>query len=112
MPRVVVPVTQTVRAGVKVADEVSGDAVNNHYYNNSGKTLLLARNSNGSATARTVTVVTSSTVDEQAVADRAIVIPAGETWVLGPYDVVNYGAQVSVNVDNAELKLRAVEPGS
>lgn len=95
--------------GAKLNNETAGDAVNGHYVVNSGATKLLIRNSNGAATARTVTFLFSRTVDGQGVTDLAVSIPAGETWVFGPFDRNDYGSQLNIDVDNAELMLRAIE---
>lgn len=108
MPRVVVPVVKAAKAGIALATEVDGDTTNHHYYNNSGKTLLLVRNAN--VAGMDVTVDVTGTVDGQAATDRVVEVPAGATWVFGPYDVQNYGSQVNVNVEHADVKLRCIEP--
>ncbi len=95
------------RTGTKLLDEVNGDPVNNHYVVNTGKTKLLIRNSG--ATPRTVTIRLFRTVDGQSVTSKTKAIPAGETHVFGPYPKNDYGTQLLIDVDNAELKLRAVE---
>lgn len=110
MPRVVVPAVKASKSGINFTTPVTGDATNNHYYNNSGKTLLVAKNTNGASTARTVTILVTGTVDGNPATKAPISIPAGQEWVLGPYDVSNYGSQVSVNVEHAEVTLRALEP--
>lgn len=108
MPRVVVPVVKTSKNGINATTPVTGDAVNNHYYNNSGHTMLLVKNTG--AGARTVTILVTGTVDGNPATKAPISIPAGQEWLIGPYDVNNYGSQVSVNVEHAELTLRAFEP--
>lgn len=108
MSRSAIPVTSSSRAGVALPAETSGDASNNHTVQNDGHTIVLARNSNGGSTARTVTVHVSKTVDGQAVASRATSIAAAATAVIGPWPTSEYGTSVLLDVDNAELKLRAV----
>lgn len=95
--------------GAKLNNETTGVPADGHYVVNSGKTKLLVRNSNGASTARTVTFLFSRTVDGQGVEDLAVAIPAGETWVFGPFDRNDYGSQLNIDVDNAELMLRAIE---
>lgn len=109
MARGAIVPTVSVRPGVKLVDEANGDATNGHYVANNGNTRLHIRNANGASTARTVTIRLAATVDGQVPAWRTQAIPAGETWVFGPYDTTNYGTQILIDVDNAELKIRAVQ---
>ena len=109
MPRVVVTPVVSDRDGEALTAEVNGDPVNNHYVTNTGKTKLLIRNANGAATARTVTIRLFRTVDGQSITSKTKAIPAGETHIFGPYPVNDYGTQLLIDVDNAELKLRAIE---
>jgi hypothetical protein len=51
---------------------------------------------NGSAGASTVTIVTTETKDGLAVADRTVVVGAGETWMFGPFAPHTYGRTVSL----------------
>lgn len=110
MARTQTTVVRSRRSGIALAAEQNGDTANGHYYLNSGKTLLLVRNAN--AGAQNVTIQVQGKVDGQSATDRVISIPAGETHVLGPYDVANYGSQVEVDVAHVDLKLRAIEPGT
>jgi hypothetical protein len=104
----IVPVVSD-RDGTALTPEVNGDPAENHYVQNSGRTKLLIRNSNGAAQARTVTIRLSRTVDGQTVASKTKAIAAGATEVFGPYPQDDYGTQLLIDVDNAELKLRAIE---
>ncbi len=106
MPRVAVPTTTSTSKGALLAAEANGDATNNHYLQNSGRERFIARNSG--AGARTVTLLFNKTVEGQAITSYVKSIPAGESWVFGPFDVENYGTQVSINVEHAEVKLRAI----
>lgn len=107
MPRVSVPVTIISKAGVAPAAETNGDPVNNHTVANDGRTVLLVRNANGAAVARTLTVRLAGTRDGQAITPRTYSIPAAASRYIGPFDTTNYGSSVQVDVDNAELKLSA-----
>lgn len=109
MARALIPTAVATTAGTVLPNEQDGDPVNNHYLQNSGKTKLLVRNSNGAATARTVTLRLYRTVDGQSITSKTKSIAAGATAVFGPFDQTDYGTQVLVDVDNAELKLRAIE---
>lgn len=107
MPRVAVPVTAISRAGATPAAETNGDPVNNHTVANDGRTILLVRNANGAATARTLTVHLTGAVDGQAIEPREYSIPAAASRYLGPWPVSQYGTSMQVDVDNADLKLSA-----
>jgi len=75
MARGVLTVIAADRDGVSVADAALTAAVSDgHSFTNDGQTVLLCQNTNASA--RTVTVVSTQTVDGLAVADLAIVVPA------------------------------------
>ncbi|MDT7847210.1 hypothetical protein [Streptomyces justiciae] len=106
MPRVAVPVTQINRAGVAPGTETNGDATNNHTVANNGRMFLEVRNSS-STVARTVTFRFPTVVDGQAVTPRAVSIPISSTRRFGPFPTGDYGSQLQVDVDNAELKLTA-----
>lgn len=107
MPRVAIPATTGTTSGVNLPAETSGDPVNNHSVTNTGRTQLLVRNSG--AVARTVTFLFARTVDGSTVTNKTKAIPAGETHLFGPFDRNDYGTELLVNADNAELKFRAIE---
>lgn len=107
MPRVAVPVTAISRAGVAPAAETNGDATNNHTVANDGKTIMLVRNANGAATARTLTVRLSGAVDGQGISPKTYSIAAAASRYIGPFPVGSYGSTMQVDVDNADLKLSA-----
>lgn len=88
MPRVEVAPTQTSRAGVAPPAEVTTDPANNHKWNNTGKEIIIARNNGG--TPKNIVFVIPGSVDEQALADRTIQIPAGATRVFGPFPTTTY----------------------
>lgn len=93
--------------GTALPTETNGDATNQHYFNNTGKTKMHARNSG--AGARTVTIYISRTVAGKSVTPIIKSIPAGETHVFGPYDQNDFGTTVNVDVEHAEVKLRTVD---
>jgi hypothetical protein len=105
MPRVDLPLTEITRAGVAPGAEVTADPANDHSFANDGRVFLLARNSG--AGSHTVTIVTPGTVDEQAIADVGIAIPAGASRYIGPFPPSIYGSPVSVDVASNELRLTA-----
>lgn len=108
MARSALTINTISKIGLAVPTETNGDPVNNHLLPNDGtKTFLLARNSNGSATARTLTVRLQGSVDGQAITPKTYSIPAGASRYIGPFDTTRYGSSVEVDVDNAELKLTA-----
>ena len=107
MARAAINNADVVRTGTGVAlpSETTGDPVNNHFVNNDGNVILIARNSNGASTARTVTVRLPGAVDGQTISPRTYSIPAGATRVIGPFPTGSYGTTMQVDVDNAELLL-------
>lgn len=50
---------------------------------NTGRELLVV--TNGDASSKTVTIDYKLTADGQTVTDRVVTVPAGETWVIGPF---------------------------
>lgn len=102
-----ITVTASKPKGTLLAAENDGDATNHHTLANSGKTKLYVRNSG--AGARVVTIAITKQVQGQAVTAITKSVPAGETWVFGPFPVSDFGALVNVDVAHAELKLRGVE---
>jgi hypothetical protein len=107
MPRVAITADVSSRGGTALSAEVNGDPVNFHQITNTGNTKLLIRNSG--AVSRTVTIIFSKTVDGQTVTNRTKAIAAGATEVFGPFSIEEYGTTLLFNVDNAELKIRAIE---
>lgn len=105
MPRVAVNGADVSRAGVTLPTETNGDATNNHFINNDGNVILVARNANGAAVARTLTILLPGAVDGQSITPKTHSIAAGASKVFGPYPTGSYGTTMQVNVDNAELKL-------
>lgn len=93
--------------GALLPAETTGDAVNNHYFRNTGKTRLFVRNSG--AGARAVTIYVSKTVSGQGVEPIVKSLAAGTTEVFGPYTISDFGSTVNVDVAHAELLLRTVD---
>lgn len=109
MVAVNIPVKSATPAGVNLGSMTAGDATNFNSFANSGSTLLIAKNTG--ATPRSADLVTPKTVSGLAVADRTVgPVPAGETWVFGPYDVDTYGSVLTVKPEHAELTFWAIEP--
>lgn len=105
MARTAVPVTSFTRAGALVPTGVPGDATNGHAVEN-GESMGLVVTNTG-ATSHSLTINLSRTVDGQAVSPRVIPIAAGETRAFGPFSPADYGTSLLVDVDHAELTLRA-----
>lgn len=106
MPRVAIAVTSSTRAGVTLT-ATTGDPVNNHTVPNDGRTAVIVENT-GSTVARTVTFRIARKVDGFAVTPRTETVAVGERQLFGPFDVQEYGGQLQVDVDNAELKLTPI----
>lgn len=67
--------------GVKVTFTAAN--VDGHSIPGGGSVRLLV--TNGDASSKTVTIQTPATQGGLAVADQAVVVPAGETWCIGPF---------------------------
>lgn len=79
-------VQQIVRTGLSpslVAADSEGDE-----FANTGREFVHVKN--GDASPHTVTIVTPVTVDDLAVADRDVVVPAGEERMIGPLPTATY----------------------
>lgn len=107
MARATLTVASISRTGVALSAETAGDATNNHTVNNDGDVFLIVRNSNAGSTARTLTIHLPGTVDGQAVASKTYSLAAAATKLIGPFPVSEYGEDLLVDVDHAELKLSA-----
>lgn len=106
MPRVNLPHTNISRTGVAPGAEVNGDPVNFHSTANDGRVFLLIRNA-GVTVSRTATVHLTDVVDGQSLTPKTYSIPQSTSRYIGPFPPGDYGDTLSVDVDNAELKLTA-----
>lgn len=106
MPRVAIPVTAIVRAGLTPPAETNGDATNQHELANNGRVIILARNSG--AGARTITFRVAKIVDGLTAPTRVVSIPAAASRYFGPFPVDDYGVLMQIDVEHAEVKLTAL----
>jgi hypothetical protein len=106
MARGALSIKQASRDGMDMGTATVGDATNGHTVANDGKTGILVKNTG--ATARIVTFKLFKTVDGQAITPRAKSLPAGATYLFGPFPTDHYGAQLDIDVAHAELTLQAV----
>ena len=98
MARTLIPTNTIVRTGIAPA-LTAGDATDNMYFVNDGRTLLYVLNTGG---ASTLTFITPGTVDAQTIGDRdvAIGIDATEGMFIGPFPPSIYNqSDGTVNVD-------------
>lgn len=109
MARNVIPSAAMIRTGVALPAEQSGDSTNGHVLTNSGKSIIIVRNADGS-NPHSVTFVTQGTVDGLDIADRTVSIPASSTRAFGGLSTSVYGRTMAVNVDSSQLKLYSLEP--
>ena len=93
--------------GIILPTPTTGNATDNHYFNNTGRTKVFIKNTGASA--RIATVHVSRTVAGQTPAPITKSIPAGETHVFGPYAINDFGRTVNVDVAHAELTLYSVD---
>jgi len=91
-----------------VACDVAGDD-----FVNAGDEFIHIKNGDGSP--HTVTIVTPATVDGLAVADRDVVVPAGEERMIGPFPAGAYNdenAKVTFTYDAiTSLTIAILKPG-
>lgn len=108
MPRTNLAAVQASRAGTVLPAAVAGDVTNGNSTANDGRIILIAKNTNGTSTARTLTFQTVRSVDGLTNPTRQESIPAGETQVFGPFDPNDYGTTLAYDVSNAEVTLQAI----
>ena len=107
MPRVAItPVTPS-RAGVTAAVAVAGNASDFNTIANDGKTMIIATNTNGSATARTIDFILKRTVDGVTPDRDPVSIAAGASKVFGPFPTNDYGTALDFDVSHAEMTVAA-----
>jgi hypothetical protein len=105
MARTDLTVNDITRAGIVDPTPVAADVANGNSVGNDGRIVLRVKNTNGSATTRTLTVALNVSVDGQAVTARSYPVAAGVTRWIGPFDTSNYGTSIALNGDNAELQI-------
>jgi len=91
--------TLTVQTPLRADNQTEPEACANggDDFVNTGKELLVFKNGSGSQ--MTLTIATQQTVDGEAVADKTIDVPAGETQLFGPWPTSIY------NDSNAKVQL-------
>lgn len=109
MARVAITPAPVTRDGLddSTVTETTGDATNHHSVINRGSMWVEVRNSNGAATARTVTYRLVGGADGQTIAPKTKSIAAGQTFRMGPWPIEAYGGTLLIDVEHADLKLRA-----
>ena len=91
MPRVVIPVTDFVRAGVAPPSQTNADSVNNHYIaTNAGNVVIEVVSSD--AGPQTVTIVSNPalSVDGLTLGNLTVNVSAGATVWCGPFNPRSY----------------------
>ncbi len=103
-----VPIYAAGKAGANVTAEIDGDPVNGHSVPNSGKTMILVRNS--SATPYDFTVTVKGAVAGLTPDPYVVEIGNMASRLFGPYETADFGTSLFVDVENAALKFRVIEP--
>ena len=87
MPRVQIPVTSTVRAGVAQPALTNGDATNDHYITGGADGLTIVEIVSSDGSSQTVEVVPNPamTADGLTVSNEIITVAAGATRMAGPW---------------------------
>lgn len=77
---------------------LSAANVDGHTIDNDGEnTFLLVEN--GDASPHTLTFATPFTIGGVAIAEHAVTVPAGETWIVGPFPVRAFSRTLTVTFD-------------
>ncbi len=105
MARGAITVTSITTTAAALATEQNGDATNQHYIANDGRTFLVARNADGAAP-HTVTIGLLS-VDGQTVTGKTVSVPASSTRQFRLGDPKLYGTRTNIDVDSSQIKLTA-----
>jgi hypothetical protein len=113
MPRVEIPVTEIVRAGVAPPAQVNGDATNDHFIDDNDGTLFIeVVSSDGSPQTVSVQPNPGYNADGLTVSALSLSVPAGATRLFGPFkpntfnqDTVNKRLHVDPSV-STNLKFR------
>lgn len=104
MARTAITKTTPTRAGVAITTLTAVDASaspNGMSFVSDGSELVIIKN--GDASPHTMTVDIPTTVDGQAVTDRTVTVPAGGTYVAGPFgsEYRQQDGTVHLNFDSA-----------
>jgi hypothetical protein len=79
----------TSRAGIDLdATAIAADTGLTETWPGTGSEFLYVNN--GGASALTVTLTISATVDGQPVSSKTVSVPAGARWIIGPFPVASY----------------------
>lgn len=105
MARSEIAVTSITTTAAAPMAEVNGNATDNHYVANNGKTFITVRNADAGG-AHIVTVGLLA-VDGQAVTGKAYSIPASSTRNIKLGDPRLYGTRTNLDVASSQLKLTA-----
>ncbi len=105
MARSAIPVTNITTTAAAPATEVNGNATDQHYVANDGRTFIQVRNADAGGP-HTVTIGLLP-VDGQTVAGKAYSIPASSTRNIKLGAPAYYGTRTNVDVDSSQLKLTA-----
>lgn len=105
-------ITRPARDGNPMAAAIAGNATDDNSVTNTGKTMLLVRNVNGSATARTLTIHFAQTVLGQEVESIVKSIPAHATnaHLFGPYPTAQFGRLLLLDPEHADITFQIIQP--
>lgn len=112
LPRIRIPINDITLSGVGPLTQVNSDALYRHYiYLNDGRVYLEVFNNNIGI--QSVTIESGALVDDLAVEDITVSIPAGATRLIGPFNVYTFNNlytdnKVYINPSiSVDLKFRA-----
>lgn len=108
MARLIMATAASAKTGTVLPAETNGQVGDGNYANNSGRTIIIARNASVD-TNYDVTVHVRKEVEGKNVEEHVKEVAFGTTQVFGPYPVSEYGTEIWVNVEHADIKLRAIQ---
>jgi hypothetical protein len=85
------------RAGLRTDNGLAANAGDGNSFPNDGKVFLQV--ANAGVAACVVTLVTSEEVDGLAIANPTVSVPAGQTYLIGPFKPSLFGRTVTVTYD-------------
>lgn len=106
MARTALVVQNATQAGTTQAAEQPSDVANGNYVPNTGSIVIVARNSNGAATARYVDIRPTRTVAGQSATAIRRTIAAGASAILGSYTRADFGSQIQLDPEHADIKFQ------
>lgn len=106
MARTALTVNEITRTGIDDAATQAAANADGHAFYNGGDVFLVVENTNAST--RTVTVVSTRTIDGLAVADLTVDVAQNERQIVGPFAPQNFNQQSGADAGKVYVNFDAV----